>query len=268
MLCRVPVPRRLDASVSSAGGSTYVTDVCSLFLRHRIDPWLPTATWVRCLGSLGIAATTARTTLHRMAKAGFLDNRERGYAMSDAWRELMEAVQDVEQEAGEERWLLVTFTVPEERRDARHQLRTVLARLGLGSLGGGVWIGALSKEPQVRELLARLDLDQYVEVFAADHLGPRDTADIARRCWDVEGLAKEYADLAADANRATRGEVGDEAAFVQVVTFANRRRLLRERDPGLPESALPPGWRVEDAEAAVMHVLEIRRSGAERWLRC
>src|SRR5688500_6107069 len=113
--------RPLDLSAPSTRGNSFITDICVHFLLDD-DPWLPTAAWVRMLVALDLPSATARTSLHRMDKGGYLDRLSReavpGYAMSERWRAFVQsapAASDLDVES-QTRWALVTFSVPEARR--------------------------------------------------------------------------------------------------------------------------------------------------------
>src|SRR5689334_23290679 len=111
---------RLDVKIPSTRANSFITDICIWFLRDRNDPWLPTATWVRLLGDVEIPDATARTALHRMTQAGFLDRRavagRPGYAMSNAWVEFQRTAAAAPRDVRSDGWVLLTFTIPETQR--------------------------------------------------------------------------------------------------------------------------------------------------------
>src|SRR6478672_9588924 len=122
----------LDLSMPSSPANSFITDICVWFLLDRAS-WLPASTWVTLLGDLGIPDATARTGLHRMTKAGYLERGSRdgraGYGMSQAWVEYVR--QDDDDPEGDDQpanaWVVVVFSIPEARRSERHALRTVLS---------------------------------------------------------------------------------------------------------------------------------------------
>ena len=113
------------------------------FLLHRPDP-----VWVGSLLSLlapfDLSEGAVRTVLSRMTTKGWLEAERRGrnsfYRLTAKGRKLLEE--------GEARiyhpprdepwagvWTLITYSIPEDRRQLRDRLRVRLSWLGCGSLG-------------------------------------------------------------------------------------------------------------------------------------
>lgn len=122
--------------------------VGELVLDRELEP-VPTAELIRVLGELGVGEAATRAALARMVRRGLLDpersGRTVGYRLTDECeRVLREAhgrifATDPFAPVGEG-WTLVTFTVPESRRDLRHRVRAQLSWAGFGLLRDGLWI--------------------------------------------------------------------------------------------------------------------------------
>jgi phenylacetic acid degradation operon negative regulatory protein len=70
--------------------------------------------------------------------------------------------------------------------------------------------------------------------------------EMAFRCWDLDGLAKEYADLISEYGQLPDADAlaalpGPEALRRQV-ELVSSYRALPFRDPDLPSALLPEGW--------------------------
>ena len=85
-------------------------------------------------------------------------------------------------------WVLAVFSVPEDHRHHRHQLRTQLGWLGFGTVGPGVWVAPAALEEPARDLLTAGDLDGYVTWFRASTVRPPDVP----RWWDLGALRRHY----------------------------------------------------------------------------
>jgi phenylacetic acid degradation operon negative regulatory protein len=265
--------RALDLATPSTRGNSFITDIAVTFLLDG-DPWLPTAAWVRMLTSLDLPSATARTSLHRMDKGGYLDRLSRGgvpgYAMSERWQAFVVAQPDVELDTeAQTGWALVTFSVPETQRDRRHDLRTLLERLGMAPLGNGVWIGPEVIIPAMKVFLEESELSAFTDVFLADYQGFREnSAALARRCWDLDAIAQGFAAFLSEVEKdLARPTVSDEEAFVSVVSRTNALRRLDTAAPYLPSRMFPPGGSRPAARDALDRLVAQRLPAAQAWVR-
>ena len=163
---------------------------------RRIGGWIAVADLICCLGAAGVTEPAVRQALVRLKNRGFLDAERRhgaaGYVLTSAGHADLEPGDrrifrfgQADPEAG---WVLAVFSVPEERRHHRHQLRTQLGWLGFGTVGPGVWVAPAALERPARDLLSAGRLGQYVTWFRASS---PDVPDVAR-WWDLEGLRVHY----------------------------------------------------------------------------
>jgi phenylacetic acid degradation operon negative regulatory protein len=146
-----------------------------------------------------------------------------------------------ETRAWDERWLLVTLTVQEDRREVRHHFRTELGWLGFGSLGNGIWISphASNEAAALRLFQSREGLkDAYVFVTATPLThSPRD---IAKAAWDIDKLRDRYAAFERRfSGLAPSTPVEVFAAWIEMLTAWRHFPLV---DPELPDSLLPADW--------------------------
>ena len=127
---------------------------------------VPAAELISLLGELGIGAAATRATLSRMASRGLLEpvrsGRAVAYLLTAASERVLRDARDrifaADPFAPEgEGWTLVTFSVPESRRDVRHRVRAQLAWAGFGLLRDGLWIAP--GEVDVAEVLGELQRD-------------------------------------------------------------------------------------------------------------
>src|SRR5699024_1111595 len=70
----------------------------------------------------------------------------------------------------DDEWGLVAVSVPEAERAKRHRARTVLTRLGFGTVVPGLWVAPASVIEHARRQLARAGLDGYADFFTAEYL--------------------------------------------------------------------------------------------------
>lgn len=69
------------------------------------------------------------------------------------------------------RFIVVTFDIPETERPKRDWLREVLENLGLKFLQKSVWVGIIKIPEELLECLKQLQLVEYVEIFEINKTG-------------------------------------------------------------------------------------------------
>ncbi|MBN0040539.1 regulator [Cellulosimicrobium cellulans] len=209
---------------------------------------------VDLLGALGVAPAGARSAVSRVKAKGLLvpetlDDGRAGYRLApDAGPMLARGDRRIfayRQQGEDDPWCLVSYSLPEERRAVRHQLRRHLAWIGAGSVADGLWIAPGHLADEVEEVLAALDVRDAATVFLAGR--PRVVgafADAAARWWDLDRVAALHrAFLDRHDGGDPLGRAGSPRdAFARWVRAVDDWRPVPYLDPGLPPSALPPDW--------------------------
>ena len=230
-----------------------IVTVYGLYARAA-QGWLPIAGLVRLLGELGVGPQAVRSSISRLKRRDTLRSLRldgtAGYALSPSMLEVLRAGDRRIFEHSPARladgWVQVVFTVPEAQRAKRHEMRTLLARLGFGPVAPGVWTAPGTLADEVSGALERQGLGRYVDLFRGDHLGYAPLTERVREWWDLPGIEARYAQFVA-AHRglaqhvARRPPAGGEA-FVAYVRMLTAWRQLRYLDPGLPLELLPARW--------------------------
>ncbi|MFD4992550.1 PaaX family transcriptional regulator C-terminal domain-containing protein [Cellulosimicrobium cellulans] len=254
----------LDDLDSRPGSTTsLLRTVVGLYLRD-LGGTVAVAELVELLGALGVAPGGARSAISRVKAKGLLvpetvDGRAAYRLAADAGPMLDRGDRRIfayRQQGDDDPWCLVSYSLPEERRDVRHQLRRHLAWIGAGSVADALWIAPGHLVDEVEEILAALDVRDAATVFVAGR--PRVAgafADVAARWWDLDRVAALHRAFLAQhgASRPGRGTVPDGApaaaedgtprdAFARWVRAVDDWRPIPYADPGLPPSALPADW--------------------------
>lgn len=234
---------------------------------------IPSAVFLRLLSSLGVAEAAGRATLARMTRKGLLDRTQVGrtayYRLSSDADALVRkaagrvtAAAPFEHPDGE--WTLLSYSVPESRRDLRHRVRATLTWAGFGGLRDGVWIAPGTVD--VGEVLADAGLDEVgdlAEWFAASAMpGVRVDAFI-RRAWPVDRIRERH-DAFIQAWWAGPGDGGDPLAEITRLG-ADWIQVLRA-DPGLPARYLSADWPAAQSVAVYRRCYEALVAAAERRL--
>jgi phenylacetic acid degradation operon negative regulatory protein len=206
-------------------------------------------TLVAALVTLGHTEQTARQAVARSTRDGWLAGERLGrrtrmtitpptVKMLEEGRERIFGFgREVEWDQG---WLVVVLRIPESRRRVRHQVRVRLARAGMGSLGGGVWIAPhADREPLVAAALRAAGAADEAISFRAG-LGSIGRPDDLVGAWDFDELAGEYEGFIARFGRLQpRGEA---AVFDAQTELVHAWRRIAFLDPDLPAELLPSDW--------------------------
>lgn len=206
------------------------------------------AVFLRLLGDLGVAEPAARTTLARMADRGLVARQRVGRTLQwsitpfgtdllDRNRERVEA--DDPFPRGDGTWTLLSYSMPESRRDLRHRVRATLGWAGFGGLRDGLWIAPGAVD--VRRMFddAGLgEMSQLADWFSAQPLDGTDVADMVRRAWDVPAIEAVHRAFL-DRWRHPPAEL--DALAQATLLGADWLQVLRT-DPGLPADHLPGDW--------------------------
>lgn len=234
-----------------------VTSLLRTVLATYVRPlggWIATAALVRLMEDAGVPAPRTRTALVRVKAKGLLRPQTRdgaaGYAFTDeAAPMLVRAHQRIHHPramATGDPWCLVSFSIPEELRDLRHQLRRRLRHIGCGTVSAALWIAPEYLTGEVEEVLDELGVREHCTLFAADEVREvRDLRASVAQWWDFAELAvlhQDFLDRHAEEIAGWRPTAPAAEAFSVWVRSLDRWRTIPYNDPGLPARLLPPDW--------------------------
>ena len=214
---------------------------------------------VRLLGNFGLSEQAIRSAVSRMCRSGLLKvkraKRKSYYSLTSEGHNLLtEGAQRIFQRKKspwDGNWNIVTYSIPESMRQSRDRLRLELRWLGYGPLSEATWISPYDMTREVKSLLKRLNIEEYVHIFSARHQGGTDPAELVSRCWDLGKIHRMYADFLADyrpkleehRKRLEAGEtIEPSECFVARFKLIHENRKLPFFDPDLPLELLPDNW--------------------------
>lgn len=241
-----------DIATAGAQPRALIVSLYGLYARQH-DGWLSVASVVALMADLGVDGHSARSSVFRLKRRGLLipekSGKVAGYRLSDGGQDIL-ADGDTRIFARrrgtlDEGWLLVTFSVPESERERRHQLRTLLTRLGLGTVCPGTWIAPAHLEPEITTALERGGLRGFTDMFRSHHVTSRTARETVRTWWDLDALHAVYAEFLtryAPVRERWAADAPDRRAFTDFVEVVTAWRRLPYLDPGLPLEVLPLGW--------------------------
>lgn len=238
-----------------------IVTVYGLYSREA-HGWLSVASLIALLADLDVDEQAVRSSISRLKRRGLLVARKHGgiagYQLSDEAVSILREGDDRifrrQRPALAEGWVLATFSVPETDRHKRHVLRTQLTNLGFGTTAPGVWLAPAHLRDATINMLRRFGLQDYANVFLADHVAFGSLREKIARWWDLDQLERLYEEFLSThgmllrrwRRRRARREREAFADYVRVLTDWRRLPYL---DPGLPAELLPKDWAGERATA-------------------
>lgn len=211
------------------------------------------------LNLLGVTESTARSTLSRMVRKGWLVSQRNGrhsqYVLTARGRSLLKQgekrIFELPFSDWDKLWYMVVYSLPEDKRDLRHALRQQLIWLGFGRLAPGTWVSAHNRQAELDIIFNELQVLEFVELFSSQHLGPSTAQALIQHCWDLPGLEAEYQQFvtryqaeyeACLAQSEAQLKASPESCFIRRFWVAHDFQPFPRKDPNLPTALLPPDW--------------------------
>lgn len=240
---------------TDSGLRAVIVTIYGLYARE-VGGWFGISTLVRLMAQLGVEEAAVRSSISRLKRRGILEaerfDGRAGYSLSAQAREILDEgdrrIFRRRRATVDEGWILAVFSVPESERRRRHTLRSRLSWLGFGSVGPGVWIAPAHLYDEVRDVLLREELAEYVDLFEARHLGFAAVSDEVSQWWDLAGLDRLYQQFQDEHGpvlqhwRSRRSRDDEGAAFADYIRVLTAWRRLPYLDPGLAPELLPRNW--------------------------
>lgn len=263
----------LDDFDSRPGSATsLVRTVLGAYVRPS-GGWFAIADFVVWMDALGVSSESTRIAVTRLKKKGIVQPSARGgragYDITEPATAMFARgdgrIFGVRRMADGDRWRLISFTIPETQRAARHQLRRRLTGIGCGTVAPGLWIAPEYLAAEAADIVEALGLSEHVTTFVTSELTvPGSMREAARQWWDLDGIADRHRAFLRSSGE--DGSVDAKGAFVRFVPLLDEWRVIPYVDPGLPPCMTPEDWpgarAVAEFSAARERYLELSR----RWI--
>ncbi|MEV4581731.1 PaaX family transcriptional regulator C-terminal domain-containing protein [Nonomuraea jabiensis] len=218
--------------------------------------------FIEAFAKVGISEEATRSTLTRMVSRGLLRRQRSGRRMyfgltptstevlKDGERRIWHS--GVVNDADEDRWTLIGFSLPESWQRQRHELRSRLVWAGFGPLQNGLWIAP----GDVDAAHVIDDLGANVKVFSAEPRHPTDMQALVGDAYDLSGLGERYRGFLRRWDRADPAPDAPDDLARSLTLLTGWLEIIRA-DPRLPLRYLPHDWPAEKAQR-VCHTLHER----------
>lgn len=136
------------------------------------------------------------------------------------------------------KWRILSYEIPEKKRDLRDRLRREVAGWGLGPWHRSFWLTPHPIIDNLKNLVVGKEEEKFVQAFEADHtFGDKEV--LIEKVWKKQELEKKYRALFKSWHLILSSDEDKLAKLKKVVTeFVN---ILRT-DPGLPRELIGEGW--------------------------
>ncbi|NHM31058.1 phenylacetic acid degradation operon negative regulatory protein PaaX [Neobacillus terrae] len=213
---------------------------------------------IRLLEEFGHNSQSVRAAISRMNKQGWVQAEKFGnksyYSLTERGiKRIQEAgkrIFKLKPENWDGKWRILMYTIPEEIRSVRDELRKELIWSGFGTLSNSCWISPISLEKQVYDLVEKYEIKTYIDFFIAEYDGPHQNNSLVSRAWNLEEINDKYRQFIGeysqkyiiDRSKLSKGQMTDAECFVERAKLVHEYRKFLFFDPGLPEELLPEEW--------------------------
>ncbi|WP_339146324.1 MULTISPECIES: phenylacetic acid degradation operon negative regulatory protein PaaX [unclassified Sutcliffiella] len=213
---------------------------------------------IKLLNEFGHNDQAVRAAISRMNKQGWVQAKKKGnksyYFLTERGvKRIDEAAKRIfklKTDSWDGKWRMLMYTIPEEIRSVRDELRKELVWSGFGTLSNSCWISPNSLEKQVQDLISKYEIEEYVDFFISEYHGPYENERLVMKSWDLNEINGRYQQFIQeysqkyiiDKNKIGKGQMTDADCFVERTKLVHEYRKFLFVDPGLPEELLPDMW--------------------------
>ena len=141
-------------------------------------------------------------------------------------------------EKWDKKWRILSYEIPEKKRDLRDKLRREVSGWGLGPWHRSFWLTPHPIIDSLKSLVSQQEEEKYLQAFEAEHVfGDREI--LIEKVWNKSQLDKKYRELFKNWHDILSSESDKLAKLTKVVS--DYVTLLRE-DPGLPVELVGESW--------------------------
>ncbi|WP_409296629.1 phenylacetic acid degradation operon negative regulatory protein PaaX [Peribacillus sp. SCS-26] len=213
---------------------------------------------IRLLNEFGHNDQSVRAAISRMNKQEWVQAEKIGnksyYSLTERGQkridEAAKRIFKLKPEEWDGKWRILMYSIPEEIRSVRDELRKELIWSGFGTMSNSTWLSANNLEKQVGDLIEKYEIQPYVDFFTAEYKGPHENQRLVEKSWDLEDINAKYQEFIStysqkyiiDKNKIQKGQLTDAECFVERAKLVHEYRKFLFVDPGLPEELLPDKW--------------------------
>ncbi|MBW7960157.1 hypothetical protein B6D29_04730 [Microgenomates bacterium UTCPR1] len=136
------------------------------------------------------------------------------------------------------RWRIISYEIPEKKREIRDRLRREMQGWGLGPWHRSFWLTPHPIITTLKNLTSQKEEERYIQAFESDHVfGDREV--LIEKVWGKTNLDGQYRDLFKKWHDTLSGDEEKLDKFKKVIGYYVN--ILRQ-DPGLPKELIGENW--------------------------
>ncbi|MFD6209306.1 MULTISPECIES: phenylacetic acid degradation operon negative regulatory protein PaaX [unclassified Peribacillus] len=236
---------------------------------------------IRLLKEFGHNEQGVRVAVSRMVKQGWIQSEKQGnksyYFLTDRGVQRMDEaanrIYKMKPNDWDGKWRILMYTIPEDKRQLRDDLRKELLWSGFGSFSNGCWISPNDLEKQIKLLIEKYDINEYVDFFISEYKGPKQNQSLVEKSWHLEEIENKYEEFIEKYSKQfivhqsiiSRGEMSDADCFVERTNLVHEYRKFLFIDPGLPKELLPSKWNGNHAALLFSQYYQVLAEPASRF---
>ena len=239
-----------DTDMRPGSATSLLRTIIGCYLR-TLGGWITSSALVELMTTVGVNQTRTRTAILRVRGKGMLAAEARdgraGYALEPAALPRLargdRRIYSPRVMSATDRWCLISYSIPESRRQLRHQLRRRLSGIGCGTVSAGLWICPDYLTSEVEEILTDLGARGSAAIFLVGETrldGGLERA--VEQWWDLPAIASAHEAFLSAYGSLAANELTPRQAFASWIGCLDAWRVIPYVDPGLPAAWLPADW--------------------------
>lgn len=142
------------------------------------------------------------------------------------------------QEKWDGKWRILSYEIPEKKRELRDKLRREVTSWGLGPWHRSFWLTPHPIINSLKDLVLDKEEQQYIQAFEADHVfGKRE--ELIEKVWGKIAREKEYRSLFKQWHQVLSTDKNKISKMKEVVSCYID---ILKTDPGLPKDLVGESW--------------------------
>ncbi|RFB15407.1 phenylacetic acid degradation operon negative regulatory protein PaaX [Bacillus sp. HNG] len=211
---------------------------------------------IELMKQFGVSESSVRGAIFRMVQNNLLEVRKVGkksyYSATSQGRvdEGVSRVYATQNHMWDQKWRILTYSFPEEKREIRNKIRKELIWTGFGNLTNSTLVTPNPVEDQVKEMIRVYGIEEYAFLFTSSSIVTHDNQSIIDIGWDLNMVSDEYQTFIDKftpkfeelREKALNNTLKDEECFIERTVLVHEYRKFLFQDPGFPRDLLPEGW--------------------------
>jgi phenylacetic acid degradation operon negative regulatory protein len=182
-----------------------------------------------------------RSTLNSLEREGLIEKSDLGYKLTElGLKELFLKFPFFRflKEKWDGKWRVLSYEIPEKKRDLRDRLRREVAGWGLGPWHRSFWLTPHPIINELKNLVSGKEEEQYIQAFEADHVfGERKV--LIEKVWGINELDKQYRGMFKKWHLILSE---DQDKTEKLKKAISEYIILLRQDPGLPIDLVGENW--------------------------